>query len=210
MKEFAYLSALSFPKTPSGRQRVDLSVLIMPQPDSHGAATVGLHVSIVSIPETIPQSSAGAVSLHAHLPRGREGAVGTADRRASSGVRLLRARPQAACGGTSSSNCPSGCWPFEVPLSSSGPRSVTLVTVFDGANPPTRVRIPKGTRCVYSRVPWPPGRVGNGPWCPRGDSPGVDVPGKGPRGVEQPSRARRVPDGTRPLCQGVPRRAGGP
>jgi hypothetical protein len=39
---------------------------------------VGLHVSWMSIQETIPQSQAGAVSLHAHLPGGREGAVGTA------------------------------------------------------------------------------------------------------------------------------------
>jgi hypothetical protein len=41
-------------------------------------ATVGLPVSRMSIQETIPQSSAGTVSLHAHLPGG--GAVGTAGR----------------------------------------------------------------------------------------------------------------------------------
>jgi hypothetical protein len=66
---------LSFAKTPSGGQVVDRSALIMPR-SNRGA--VGLHVSMVSIQETIPQSSAGAVSVYGHLPGGREGAVGTA------------------------------------------------------------------------------------------------------------------------------------
>jgi hypothetical protein len=77
---------------------------------------------MASIPETIPQSWGGTVSLHAHLPGGREGAVGTVEsvglalESDASGVRPLRAPPRAAWGGPPSSNCPSRCWPFEVPF----------------------------------------------------------------------------------------------
>jgi hypothetical protein len=67
------------PEVPDAQQRIDTRS----GPDDlrvQGVRpAVGLHVSMVSIQETIPQSSAGAVSVHGHLPGGREGAVGTAE-----------------------------------------------------------------------------------------------------------------------------------
>jgi hypothetical protein len=75
----------------------------------------------MSIQETIPQSSGGTVSVHAHLPGGREGAVGTAGPVGLAWSRTLQGsghceRLPGSLRRYPQQELSSGCWPFEVPL----------------------------------------------------------------------------------------------
>src|SRR4029453_4050309 len=117
---------------------------------------------MVSIQETIPQSSAGAVSVHAHLAGGREGGVGTAGpvglawSRTLPGSGHCERLPGQLGAAPPAVTVPPAVGRLRSLLSSSGP-SVTPLTVSNGANPRARVRggAPRARRGESPRRPPP-------------------------------------------------------